>query len=250
MTKTLVAVNTLASVSSYVYSSHCKLWITMKEQFPDDQFLFYTPYRSSIDRMRNDSARIALQHECDYLMFIDDDVVVHPNTYKSLREADKDIVMALTYIRGYPFHPMAFRDVYNKEQSNGKIRKDLTLHDEEFWEVGEDGLFKTGAVGFSCVLIKTDLISSVSAPYFVTGPGHTEDVYFCLKVRAELDPEPTIYVDTKVPTGHILSPEIVSKDNVEKLRAYHKPNEAGQEVETRSLAFLDDKIKEYVDAQA
>lgn len=244
MTKTLVGVNTLESVSSFVYSSHCKLWLEMRKQFPEDEFLFYTPYRMSIDNMRNGAARIALEHKCDYLMFIDDDVVVRPDTYKSLREANKDIVMALTYVRGYPFHPMFFRDFESREMHDGKIRLDLAFHDEDFWEVGDDGLIKTGAVGFSCVLINCDVLRAMTPPYFVTGPGHTEDVYFCLKARAELEPEPTIYVDTKVPTGHILMPDMVSKDNVEKLREYYKPDFGpGAGAEGREFKYLD-SVKE------
>lgn len=221
--KTLVGVNTLESVSSFVYSSHCKLWVEMKAKFPDDEFLFYTPYRMSIDNMRNDCARVALEQKCDYLMFIDDDVIVKPNVYESLRAADKDIVMALTYVRGYPFHPMFFKEFETLDLANGKIRKNLTFHDDYEDSVGEDGLVKTGAVGFSCVLIKVDMIRSMTPPYFVTGPGHTEDVYFCLKAAAELDPAPSIYVDTKVSTGHLLMPDAVSDENVKKLREFYKP---------------------------
>jgi hypothetical protein len=223
--KTLVGVNTLENVSSFVYASHCKMWVDMKKQYPDDEFIFYTPYRMSIDNMRNDCARIAMQHGCDYLMFIDDDVLVKPTTYKSLREADKDIIMALTYVRGYPFHPMFFKDfgtdVYNPV--NGKTRKNLTFHDDYQDTVDEDGLVKTGAVGFSCVLIKVDVMRSMTPPYFVTGPGHTEDVYFCLKARAELEPEPEIYVDTKVSTAHLMMPDAVCDENVKKLREFYKP---------------------------
>lgn len=242
--KTLVGVNTLENVSSFVYSSHCKLWLEMKKQYPEDEFLFFTPYRMSIDNMRNQAAKIALEHNCDYLMFIDDDVVVRPDTYKSLRGADKDIIMALTYVRGEPFHPMFFRDLKTEIDPNGKKRLNLGFHDEEYWEINEDGLIKTGAVGFSCVLIKVDLLKALSPPWFVTGPGHTEDVYFCIKCRSELEPEPTIYVDTKVPTGHMLMPEMVSRDNVERLRKYYKPELGdGAGIEAREIEYLD-KMKE------
>lgn len=240
--KTIVGVNTLESVSSFAYSSHCKLWIQMKKDFPDDEFILYTPYRMSIDNMRNDVARIAIEHDCDYILFLDDDVCVVPNTYKSLREADKDIVAAMTYVRGYPFHPMCFKD-YDTVDTEGKRRLNLTFHDDyETVLDKETGLFRTGAVGFSCVLIKVDLLKCMNPPYFVTGPGHTEDVYFCLRARLELEPEPQIFVDTKVPTGHLLMPEMVSTDNVEALREHYKKVNDKVVVDT-----IDNRKPEYLD---
>ena len=187
--KTLIGVNTLESVHSFVYASHIQLQSQIRKDYPKDTFLLYTPYRMAIDAMRNDCARIALEQECDYILFIDDDVAVMPHTYRTLRERDKDIIMAATFIRGYPFHPMWFCDFDTVNQSNGKIRKNLKFHDnwqDDLIKEGPDaGLVKTGAVGFSCVLIKVDLIRAMTPPYFVTGPGHTEDVYFCLRARAE-----------------------------------------------------------------
>ena len=242
--KTIIGVNTLENVSSFVYSSHIAMFCQIKKEFPDDEFIFYTPYRMSIDNMRNDVARVALEHKCDYLMFIDDDVVVKPNTYKSLREANKDVVAALTFIRGYPFHPMFFKDFENIERHNGKRRKDLTFHDSYEDEIDTEGLVKTGAVGFSCVLIKVDVLQAMTPPYFVTGPGHTEDVYFCLKARAELEPEPEIYVDTKVPTGHILMNDMVSAENVKKLREFYKPEIEDNQIKYRMKEHLFDTVKE------
>jgi hypothetical protein len=244
--KVIIGVNTLESVNSFVYSSHCALFAEMRREFPDAEFLFYTPYRMSIDNMRNDVARVAMEHNCDYLMFIDDDVVVKKNTFKSLLAANKDVICALTYVRGYPFHPMFFKDIPADLQPNGKIRRNLTFHDDYEASVCEDGLVRTGAVGFSCVLIKVDVLRAMTPPYFVTGPGHTEDVYFCLKARAELDPEPEIWVDTKVAVGHMLMPDMVTDSNVKKLREFHKPeiDEATEQLKNRMRPGLMSVIKE------
>lgn len=174
--------------------------------------------------MRNSTARMAIEHDCDYLMFIDDDVIVQPDVFSQLLNANKDIVAAMAYVRGYPFHPMFFRDQEMITQENGKKRLNLIFHDDYEETVDkETGLVKTGAVGFSCVLIKVDLLRKISPPWFVTGPGHTEDVYFCLKARNEIDPEPEIFVQTNCHTGHIMMPDAVSTENVEILRKYYKP---------------------------
>ncbi len=242
--KTIVGVNTLESVHSFVYGSHCALWSQIRKDYPKDDLILYSPYRMSIDGMRNDCTRVALEQECDYIMFIDDDVVVRPDTYRVLRERDKDIIMAITFIRGYPFAPMFFKDFETIDQANGKIRKNLRIHDEWKDDLEPNGLVKTGAVGFSCVLIKCDVLKAMTPPYFVTGPGHTEDVYFCMRARAELDPEPEIWVDTTVPTGHMLMPDMVTLDNVEKLREFYKPEGEGDQLRFRMKEHLNNVIRE------
>lgn len=223
--KVLIGVNNLEGVHSFAYSSHCQFWATTRKQFPEADFLMYAPYRMSIDSMRNDAARIALEQECDYLMFIDDDVLIPPDTFKMLVEANKDIIAGFTFIRGYPFHPMFFKERETFSDVDGRVRRHLSYHDEWQEDVQTDGLVETGAVGFSCVLINMDVVKALHPPYFVTGPGHTEDVYFCLRAKSELEPSPSIFVHTLVKTGHMLMPDIVSLDNVDKLRLFYAPEE-------------------------
>ena len=187
------------------------------------EFYLYTPQRLSIDRMRNEAAKFALERDCDYLMFVDDDMLIKPETVEFLVDADKDIVMAETYIRGYPFDPMFF-----KERSKYINAKGQAIYDLEFFKdfkdhVNDKGIVDCAAIGFATALIKTKVIKELDPPYFVTGPNCTEDVYFCLKARQELSWEPTIAVDTRCPTSHRLQPEFVDADNVKDLREYFKP---------------------------
>lgn len=218
--KVLVGVNTLTDVAQEVYSSHCNFWSKTVQMYPgpENQFLFFTPKRMSIDRMRNEAARIALEQECDYLMFLDDDVIVQPSTFKSLLEADLDIVMAHTFIRGYPFHPMCFK--YVLKEGNQNV---MEHYDKVVEEADEKGIARCDAIGFSCALIKCSLLKKVTTPFFVTINGsHTEDVYFCIKARREVGDEVSIGVDTKVPTAHMFEKFFVAQENVELLRKMHE----------------------------
>ena len=242
MSKVLIGVNVLESVSSHVYANHIKFFTNLKLAHPEDTFVFFTPYRMAIDSMRNAAAKIAIQHNCDYLMFIDDDVLIKPETYSVLKAADKDCIMALTYIRGYPFAPMFFKAFNKLVDNTGATAEYLTTYDDYQEHIDENGLVSCAAVGFSCVLIKMDLIKAVAPPWFLTGPNHTEDVYFCNKARYTLDPEPTIYCHTKIPTSHLMMSDIVTDYNVEKLResyAHNKPlGKSRQERIDESLRFL------------
>ena len=213
--KILVGVNTLTNVDQMVYLSHLQFWTRTVKQFPNDDFMFFAPQRMSVDNMRNASVKAALQYEADYILFIDDDVAVEPHTFKSLYECNLDIVMALTYIRGYPFEPMFF-EFKDPEKQN------LHLFGDFKDRIGENGIVRCDAVGNSCTLYKTWMFKEFPEPWFVTIPNRcTEDVYFALKCL-ENKLEVSTGVDTKVPTGHKISPEYIGPGNREQLKRYYE----------------------------
>ena len=213
--KIFVGVNTLTSIDTEVYGSHSNFWYYNGKTYPDFQFIKFHPRRLSIDHMRNKSAELALAHECDYLMFVDDDVIIEKDTLTTLLSADKDVVMGLTYIRGYPFNPMLFKSVLNKKGVQ------ILDHYHDFANNVVDGLVECAAVGFSCVLIKCDLLKKVRPPYFITGTHHTEDIYFCVKAKREVDGV-SIFTDVRCPTQHLLDKQAVGPKTVEALRGYYE----------------------------
>lgn len=204
----MIGVNTLTQVDQLAYVNHCQFWYRLGKNHPDIEFALSCPRRASIDRMRNQTAQATLENNFDYLMFVDDDVLVPVDGLKKLLEADADIAAGHTVIRGYPYNNMFF-----------KYEEDKTLTYDNEPVLNERGLIECAAVGFSFVLIKTSLIKKVPPPYFVTGTHNTEDVYFCLKAK-EYNPETTIVVDPAVRTGHILGSEVVEPDNKEALKKF------------------------------
>ena len=207
MSKTLIGINTLTTIRQAVYANHCQFWFRLAKQFPNDEFGFYTPDRSSIDRMRNNTAVVAMEKDFDYVMFIDDDVLLPFDAYRKLRAADKDVVAGNVVIRGEPFHSMFFK----------KVPEGLTFYNDY---PRDQQVIDVEAVGFSCVLIKVDLLKKMRPPFFITGPWNTEDVYFCLKAREQV-PDVTIAVDTSVACGHLGDPQIFTPESAEKYRADH-----------------------------
>jgi len=245
MSKVLIAVNTLTAVSSQVYASHLNLVYRIGKDSGDD-FILYNAYRMSIDRFRNQAAKFALQGECDYLMFLDDDVLVPRNTYDLLKEANVDVVTPLVYIRAYPFKPMMFKTIKLGEEIGLATYDDwedaLTAHERPY-------LLECAAIGFSCALIKTELIRKIPPAWFVSGTNHTEDVYFCVKARQLLDNKVGIFVDTRIRAGHLLDPEFISLDTKKELMAYYEscsPEFAAREKNQnwdRGDEYLDKNIK-------
>ena len=208
-TRIMIGVNTLTSIDRCVYSNHCQIWFRLGRNFPEIDFILNNPNRMAIDSMRNMTAKLALSSECDYIIFIDDDVCVPIDFLTRMLKAVKDgadIVAGWTIIRGYPYQNMFFRAA-----GPGAL---TYYEDKDFPEdlANNDGILPVAAVGFSCVLIKCELLKKVEPPYFVTGPYNTEDVYFCLKAT-EAYPECKIVVDTNIKTSHNLGSEYIDPLN-------------------------------------
>jgi GT2 family glycosyltransferase len=202
------------------YANHLQLFYRLGKEHPDWVVIINTPRRMSIDRMRNMCAKVALELECDYLMFIDDDVIVPIGAIEQLMKADCDIAAGWTIIRGHPFENMFF-----KFDDKGQLRN----YEIERSNPGEPSIVDVDAVGFSCALIKCSILKKIRPPYFVTGPYNTEDIYFCIKAR-ETIPDCTIVVDSIIETAHIMGPQIMAPWNRVAYAEYYdkaeKPPEA------------------------
>ena len=93
---------------------------------------------------RNWIATQAVNSGCDYLFFVDDDMVFPPETLEELLLCEKDIVGG----------------VYKTKY---EVQEDVVeyLDDER-----PQGLFKVKALGTGCLLIKTDVFRKLPQPWF------------------------------------------------------------------------------------
>ncbi len=222
--KTLIAINNLTSIDQLAYSNHMQFFFRLgvakgraNVQNPNEpyEFAICNPRRMSIDRMRNEAAKIAMEGDFDYIFFIDDDVLLPLNAFEMLYRADKDIIAGVTHIRGYPFYPMIFN--FTEEYKNNSYVVDY----KEKGALEPDGIIECSAVGFSCCLIKVDLLKKLIPPFFITSTHQTEDVYFCKKVK-DTYPEQKIYAHTLLHTGHILGSDIIAPENIEVWKKFEE----------------------------
>lgn len=207
MSKILIGINTLTAVEQPAYSNHLQYFFRLGRE-TQHTFAINTPRRMSIDRMRNMTAKIALENEMDYVLFIDDDVIIPINSLQTMIDADCDIIAGWTIIRGHPFENMFF-------QFDGEGG----LVPDQDPKIAEDGLIHCAAVGFSYCLIKCELLKKVNPPFFVTGTHNTEDIYFCMKARQRVS-NLKIAVHPEIKTYHIVGPEMVGPQNRENYKLY------------------------------
>ena len=235
--KTIIGINNLTAVNQLAYSNHMQFFYRLGRN-TKDTFILFNPARMSIDNMRNTCAKLAMEYECDYLMFIDDDVLVPLDNkitvYEKLIAHNKEVIAGVTLVRSYPFRPM----IFDWES------KDSRFHFMDYEEhINDEGLVECDAVGFSCVLIKVSLLKKLNPPFFITGPNHTEDIYFCHKVRRKY-PDFKFYVDPTIRTSHILGADIISPNNLEaRLEYEEKLNSDLKRIEDK----YSDRGKEYAE---
>lgn len=205
----VVCTNTLTEIQQPAYANHCQFWFRLGRSYPHIDFTFFAPPRMTIDRCRNAAAKMAIERNADYLLFLDDDVLVPPNHgLQQLLDCDADIAAGKVCVRGYPFNYMVF------DKKPGALDGLFIAA-----ELPNEGIRDTDAVGFSFCLIRVSLLRELHEPWFVTGTNNTEDIYFCKRAR-EVFPSLSIKVNCACTCGHILWPEILTENNRDAYKTY------------------------------
>lgn len=164
---------------------------------PAGRFAIRSICGSLIYDARNKLAAKAIKLDADYVMWFDSDMIFQSDTLvrllKTLEEKDADIVSGLYFRRAAPFTPVVF-DSFEVDDAGAKWT-DYT---------GElSGVHEVGAVGFGCVLMKTDVLLDIFAKYgnpFSPLAGVGEDLSFCWRAR-ELGYK--VLLDADVKCGHV-----------------------------------------------
>lgn len=129
-----------------------------------------------ISENRNHITEEALRLGADWVLYLDDDHVLKPDTLRRLLNADKDVISAHYIRRLPPFWPV----IMDSELPNGTFTW-KQLHP------GERGIIKAAAVGAGCLLVKRKVLEALEPPYWTLGQIHPaswgDDLHFCSRVR-------------------------------------------------------------------
>lgn len=130
-------------------------------------------YTAEVARTKSVEAFLATQ--CDYLLFVDSDVVISETVVDKLIEADKEAVTA----------------IYHKKSLTVQQSEVYRIADEKRFEAYPTAevpqtLFEITACGFGCILLRRDAVRKVveatkGVPFrFVQGEVYiSEDIFFC-----------------------------------------------------------------------
>ena len=123
--------------------------------------------------------------KCDYVLWLDSDMMFPSTTALRLLAHNKDIVACNYMKRSKPLKTVAYTDLTNWDSW-------LPLEPK-------DDLIKVEGVGMGCMLMKTEIFNSLQKPYFeFTYKGDTQDWYgedFMLLTKLRLNGF-NVYIDT------------------------------------------------------
>lgn len=156
---------------------------------------------------RNKIAQLAIDLKADYVLMVDNDVVLPKDALLNLLEDKKDVLL------GYYPH----RDEDNVYRGRTCICKLCDENGQRYFNYTKESMYMadelTGSEviqihggGMGCALIKTDVFLRLDYPWYdwvnYQDKGMlSEDLYFCEQCRKMGIP---IYMDTRVSCGHIL----------------------------------------------
>lgn len=128
-----------------------------------------------ISENRNTITKAAIDTGADWVLYLDDDHILQPDTLTRLLKADKDVISAHYIRRQPPFGPVIL-----DELSNGNFMwKQLSSEDH--------GIIQADAVGAGCLLVRRNVLKALEPPYWTLGQINPaswgDDMDFCRRVR-------------------------------------------------------------------
>ena len=152
-----------------------------------------------INQCRDAIVKVAFERDYDYVMWIDDDMLIPSDAITKLLSHDKDICSGLYFSRGN-YKPLLYNIEYFKDEDKYGYSQLL--------DYPQDSLIKVGGIGFGCCLTKVSALKKIWAGDirgasgtcfdFIGGVG--EDLSFAIRCH-EIGLE--TWVDTSVKCGHL-----------------------------------------------
>jgi SAM-dependent methyltransferase len=166
---------------------------------PEFDFKLAIKTKSEQFRARNAIVTAALQVEADYLLMLDDDMIINPfvtqgptDDYDLVRRLiahEKDICGALYYQRGGACEPVLMR-------RNGDGPSYRFLRDEEVTH----GPQQVDVAGGGCLMINMRIFDKIAPPYFAPEHQYGTDIQLCSRAT---EAGFTVWADTSIELGHL-----------------------------------------------
>jgi predicted SAM-dependent methyltransferase len=137
-----------------------------------------------VDEARNEYAQYAVDHNCKYIFFWDEDVACPPQSipeliYKMEHHPDIAVCGGIYCLKREPAEPLVFRG-----NGNGP-----------FWDWKAGEFFEVSGIGMGCTIVRTEVFKDLKKPWFKTEFNYsqmmngvaaleswTEDLWFCDRV--------------------------------------------------------------------
>jgi hypothetical protein len=179
------------------------------------EFWFINIGRIFTPAAREEAAKKALEHNMDYIFFVDDDMICPDDMflrlYKSTQKSGADVICPLAFTRNEPYKPVLYASIEGYDAVN---RSDYFINNVVM-NYPRNKLVEADACGFGAALIKVAILRKIEPPYFMCSSGTGEDILFCYKVRKAGG---RVFMDTTFNIGHLGHPQVITEDFVDSYR--------------------------------
>lgn len=206
--KILIAVPTFETIYPDTYKS---IWDLDKG---GHEVMFDSVRGYDVATARNRIAQKSLDVGAEYVLMVDNDVVLPKDALTNLLENGKDVCIGYYAHRGkdnlYNGRTCIckLKDENGKEYYNYPLESEYTAEETRTMKEAGVKAIEIHGGGMGCALIKTDVFKTLSYPWYDWvnyGDANrgmlSEDLYFCALCRISHIP---IYADVRVACGHLL----------------------------------------------
>lgn len=144
---------------------------------------------------RNRLAAMAIEQNCDYIVWFDSDMTFAPDTIQRLiadLEEGRDIVSGLYFRRTPSYDPVIF----------SKVSVDNGREWEGYNDYPKDSIFEVEGIGLGCAAMRVSALTDILASernLFQPVYGFGEDLSFCIRARKNGH---KVWVDSRIKCGH------------------------------------------------
>jgi hypothetical protein len=183
----------------------------IKFNYPDNvkfEFFIATQGRVFTALSRERIADTAVSMGADYLLMVDDDMIVPSDLFEQLYRHNVDIVAPLAFTRYPPHKPV----LYELKRGFDVIKNQEHYTNYPILDYPKDTLVECDAVGFGSVLIKVDVLKSIPKSWFMNTSPAGEDIHFCWSA---IKNGRKVFMDTSIKIGHLSDPEEITEETYE-----------------------------------
>ena len=172
----------------------------------ESKFRFFsgTTGRMMVTFARDTLADEAMKQGCDWVLFIDDDMIVPKKMFTALaRHMDHaDIIVPLCFQRVHPYKPVIYKTTLH--DNDGKPYFD----NHHYLDYPPNSVFEVGTAGFGVALVKMEVFRKMPTPWFFSNTSVGEDIYFCIRAK-QLGFK--ILCDSRIKIGHLGVPPCITE---------------------------------------
>lgn len=207
MSKVMIGVPCFSDPAVEVFEDWLRFFFHLGRRMPQHEFFTSIVSKKEQFRARNSIVEQAQVLGADYLLMLDDDMVINPHVTQGQNEQygfiqrlidhDKDVIGALYYQRQGNCRPVLMR-----ANDGGGYR--FLDHSEV-----THGLQRVDVAGGGCLLVKMRVFDFIPQPYFSPEHDFGTDIQLC---RAAAAKGFEVWADTSIVLGHLRQERVIVHD--------------------------------------